>query len=561
MIGTADPHSARLASKRRPSDSDRHALHRLPVREGVRDRTPPTPTQHRFEGRLDGSLLVPSTHNEKGPGAEDTGADRSPRKMTMNNTATVSQPTLQEQLEGGAKSHRNQAQVAHEFAVDHRGRFLFVRNKGWMAFNGQRWVDDTGLTQDALLKTLLRLREQGTEMMASGRFDHDEILERQGKNLLTLVKACESASGLAGVLKIASNLQGMTATIDQLDADGHVLNMPNGTLDLNTMQVRPHDPEDLITRITRGSFDPTHPRQSSVWDGFLNQVLPDADVQGFFQRINGLALIGEVIENIFTIATGTGRNGKGVAYGAVMHSLGDYAAVAEDGLFEVQRGGNSQSASPGLAKLRGVRLLVASELEEKARISAAFMKRMTGGDRITARELYGSPFEFSPAFLILMITNYLPKLPANDPATWARVRVVPFRVVVPKDQQDPYLGSKLKDDADAVLAWAVEGLADYLANGLDEPASVLAATQDYAESQDDVRRFVEARCTDTSSGGDTTTILHYAFLDWADKEGIHGVHVLGRTKFGEALDRLGVTATRTNKGAVRTGLIVDQSAA
>jgi putative DNA primase/helicase len=480
--------------------------------------------------------------------------------MIMNNT-TLSQPTLLEQLEGGARSHRNQAQIAHEFAIDHNGRFLFVRNMGWMAYNGQRWVADNGLTQDALLETLRRLRDQGKAMAEKGAFERDEFMQQQAKNLLSLVKACESASGLSGVLKISSNLQGMTATVDQLDANTHILNMPIGTLDLKTMEVRPHDPADLITKITRGSYDPSNPARSPLWDGFLTQVLPDTSVQCFFRRIIGLALIGEVLEHIFTIATGTGRNGKGVAYGAVMHALGDYAAVAEDGLFEVQRGGHAQSASPGLAKLRGVRLLVASELEEKARISAAFMKRMTGGDRITARELYGSPFEFWPAFLILMITNYLPKLPANDPATWARVRVVPFDVIIPKAQQDPQLGSKLKDDADAVLAWAVEGLVDYLANGLGEPTTVVAATQAYAESQDDVRRFVEARCTDTPSGGDTTTDLQNAYQDWASEEGIHQAHVLGRTKFGEALDKLGYTATRTNRGAVRTGLVIDHSAA
>lgn len=208
-----------------------------------------------------------------------------------------------------------------------------------------------------------------------------------------------------------------------------------------------------------------------------------------------------------------------------------------------------------------MRFLVASELEEKARISASFMKRMTGGDRITARELYGSPFEFWPAFLILMITNYLPKLPANDPATWARVRVLLFSVVIPKHQQDPHLGSKLQDDADAVLTWAIYGLADYFANGLDEPSSVLAATRAYAESQDDVGRFVAARCMDTPTGGDTTTDLANAYQSWAGEEGIHQAHILGRTKFGEALDNLGYTATRTNHGKVRTGLCIDPNAA
>jgi len=481
----------------------------------------------------------------------------------MNNNSTLTHPNALSQLHSAsAQLHQNQAHIAHEFAADHNGRLLNVHNIGWKAFDGTRWVPDTGLAQDALLSTLRRLRSKAKTMGASARTLDDQSLAQESKGLLSLVRACESAGGLAGVLTIASRLEGMTATVDQLDADPHLLNMPSGTLNLTTNQLRAHDPANLITKITRGSYDPATPASSPEWDRFLETVLPDLDVREFFRRIGGLALVGEVLEHIFTIATGTGRNGKGVAYGALMNALGDYAAVAEDGLFEVQRGGNAQGASPGLAKLRGVRFLVASELDERARIAAAFMKRMTGGDRITARELYGAPFEFSPAFTILMITNYLPKLPANDPATWARVRVIPFEIVIPKDQQDPHLGSKLAAAADAVLAWAIEGLVDYRTSGLGEPASVLSATQAYAESQNDVRRFVEARCTDAPThGGNTTTELLGGYVAWAADEGIHQAHVLGRTKFGDALDTLGYLATRTSRGAVRAGLEIDYSAA
>lgn len=483
--------------------------------------------------------------------------------MNNNNNSILSQQPIISQLHGAyAKLHQNQAHVAHEFAADHNGRLLNVHNMGWKAWDGTRWVPDTGLTQDALLSTLRRLRAKGEDMAAAAHANEDEARKKQSKDLLTLVRSCESASGLAGVLTIASRLKSMTATVDQLDADAYLLNMPNGTLDLRTRELRAHNPANLITKMTKGSFDPANPARSDLWNGFLGTVLPDKAVLGFFQRIIGLSLVGAVLEHIFTIATGSGRNGKGVAYGAVMNALGDYAAVAEEGLFEVQRSGNAQGASPGLAKLRGVRFLVASELDERARIAAAFMKRMTGGDRITARELYGAPFEFSPAFLILMITNFLPKLPANDPATWARVRVILFGVVIPESQQDPHLGSKLDSAADAVLAWAVAGLADYQAHGLGEPATVKSATQAYAESQDDVRRFVDARCTDApTNGGDTTTELSSAYQSWATDEGIHQAHVLGRTKFGDALDKLGYQVTRSKRGAVRPGLGVDHSAA
>ena len=503
---------------------------------------------------------------KKGPGAEIAEADQ-PRRISMNNNSSLSRVPAKAYSQASqlfwadASLHENQTQISYRFAADHNGKLLHIHNAGWMVWDSTRWIPDTGPVQAALLDTLWRLRKEAAAMLAEAAASHDKAMERKAKDLLSLVKSCESASGLAGVLKIASGLIGMTTTMAELDTGAYLLNMPNGTLNLETMELQQHDPADRITKITRGSFNPANPAKSDLWNSFVERILPAVDVRDFFQRTLGLAMIGAVIEHILVIATGVGRNGKGVAYGAVMNAMGDYAAVADDGLFEVQRSNNPQAASPGLAKLRGVRFLAVSELEERARLAAAFMKRMTGGDRITARELYGSPFEFAPAFLIMMITNYLPKLPANDAATWARVRVIPFDVVIPPAQRDVHLGTKLNAEADAVLTWALEGLEDYQAAGLREPVEVMKATQNYADSQDDVRRFVDSRCTGApANGGDTTSELSQAYQTWAAEEGIHQAHVLGRSKFGEALDKLGFPSTKQARGAVRVGLGIDPNA-
>ena len=373
----------------------------------------------------------------------------------------------------------------------------------------------------------------------------------------------ESASGLDGTLKIASRLRGLAATVDDLDADAYLLNTPGGTIDLRTLVLRPHDPADLLTKITRGSWDPANPARSRLWDEFLDEVLPDPDVRGFLQRVEGMALLGAAPEAVFPILTGTGANGKSVEMGAVAHALGDFAATAEDGLFEVQRSSNPHGPTPALAKLRGVRRLGSSELAEGARINAPLMKRLTGGDRITARELHSHPFEFAPAFTPMMLTNFLPKLPANDPAVWRRVVVVPFDIVIPETHRDPHQPSRLEHHADAILAWALEGWREYSARGLMKPAAVVAATSDYAEGQDDVRKFVDAWCVELA-GGDPrstkTTTLHDAYRRWATDDGRwvrggHIAHVLGKTKFAQRLDALGVGSVKTRGGMVHPLLL------
>lgn len=434
------------------------------------------------------------------------------------------------------ESHR-QVLLANEFAAEHGHRLRFAPGLGWLVYDGTRWCQDEGkaLVRQALMSTLRRLFR--------------EAVDGDNKGMVRLAEAAQTNHALNSILEIAASLQGIASRVDEFDARPELLNMPNGTLDLNSGELLPHDAGHKLTKITRGSFDPAAPAKSDLWDTFLDEVLPDPEVQRYWKQVHGIALFGSVLEHILVVATGTGRNGKGVAYGAASYALGDYADTADDGLFEVRRGGSAQGASPATAKLRGVRYLVSSELEEKARIDASFMKRMTGGDRLSARFLYGQPFSFDPAFLALLVTNFLPKLPANDPAVWARVRVVPFDVVIPEDKQDPHLPSKLRGCADAVLAWAVEGWIDYQENGLVTPAAVTVATASYAESQDDVRRFVDEVCTPAgASQGFMLRELHEGYTEWAKSENIYSAHVLGRTKFADALQRLGHSPKKTSRG-------------
>ena len=50
--------------------------------------------------------------------------------------------------------------------------------------------------------------------------------------------------------------------------------------------------------------------------------------------------------------------------------------------------------------------------------------------------------EFEPSHTPALVTNHLPKVSGDDPALWARLRVVPFDVVIPDDEQDGHLGRK-----------------------------------------------------------------------------------------------------------------------
>ena len=82
-----------------------------------------------------------------------------------------------------------------------------------------------------------------------------------------------------------------------------------------------------------------------------------------------------------------------------------------------------------------------------------------------------------------------------DHAMWRRVKLVPFSVVIPDDEQDKALQAKLKKERSGILNWLIEGCLDWQRNGLKDPKAVRIATADYRAEQDLVAAFVDDRCT------------------------------------------------------------------
>lgn len=434
------------------------------------------------------------------------------------------------------EGHSGQVRFAYRLAARFTGSLLHVHGIGWHHWTGKRWEVDHG-DAAAQRAVLVILRDALAESL------HD-------KQLRTDVKVCESAAGIRGVLQIASALVEFAATVRDMDADPHLLNCANGTLDLRTRQVRPHDPADRLSRITEAAYDPD--ADGSVWSRFLASVLPDDDERAYLQRVIGQGVAGLVREHLFPVLIGEGANGKGTAYGAVCFALGDYATVIDPDILMVKdRGG---VGGPEMMTLRGARLVVGSETDEGRKLDEALMKRLTGGDELTARNLYQPPVTWAPTHQLVYVTNHEPRVKGNDAATWRRVRVIPFEVVVPESERDPDLPERLRLHADAVLAWAVAGYFDYLdRGGMREPETVLRATNGYQQRSDPVARFVadDEYVTRGAGAHGTTRELYAAWQRFAIAD---GAEAISEKAFAGELQRLGYDKRHTKIGAVWAGL-------
>ncbi|WP_431710705.1 DNA primase family protein [Glutamicibacter uratoxydans] len=407
-----------------------------------------------------------------------------------------------EPIEWKDKGLRSHQRMAARFAQLYAGKCKHINGMGWHVYDGKRWAEDKHAKHAHRLLNELLTMSWNQEAMAD-------------KDLSADIRACMTANGSNGVLELASKW--LTADADEMDANPYLLNVANGTLDLHTQELRPHDPADNLTKITRAGFNTE--KISARWLQFLESSLPDPEVRHFLQRYIGSALIGRVREHVLVVATGTGRNGKSVLADAVSHALGDYGITASNDMLVTGRHGHkSASELSAQMDLRGARWAVMSELEKGAELAESTMKQLTGGDRITAKHMGQDRIQFDPSHSFFMLTNDLPKVDPTATAVWARIRIVPFEVSF-EGREDKALPEDLLLAADGILSWAVAGLWEYQQDGLNAPAKVMAATTDYRAENDSVKQFIAEECVITPNARVSRSELHHAYLAWAKDNG------------------------------------------
>lgn len=430
--------------------------------------------------------------------------------------------------------HRGQIRFAERLARKYKGELLYPHGIGWHVWDGARWTPDcNGTAVRAVVSTV------------KAAFDElADLSDAERKKLLQDISKCESASGVDGVLRLASCLEAFAVSPDMLGADPYLLNTATGTLDLRTGTVREPSPEDLITKVTRCGIG----SGGTVFRQFIVEVLPDPEVREFVKRLLGYALLGVVREHVLALFTGTGCNGKSTLLDAVIDALGDYAIAAEPELLLHRDGAHPT----GQADLLGVRLAVLSETGEGRRLAAATVKRLTGGDRIRARRMRQDFFEFDPSHTLIVMTNHKPKVSGEDPALWRRLRVVPFEVVV--ERPDPRLPERLALELPAVLGWLVDGYRMYHeSGGLTAPDAVTQRTAEYQASSDALGRFLEEQTQSNANAATPARDLFQAWTPWCSNNGKPSG---SEVTFAEAMSRRGFDKKRRAQGYVYSGLML-----
>jgi putative DNA primase/helicase len=425
---------------------------------------------------------------------------------------------------------------AERFVARHRDVLRYVPNFGWFFWDGKRWArrgaDEFVLRAEH--ETVRAIQDEADDIEGD---DHEPIITKNPckKNeehvpLSDLLRGWGRASEASNrIFSIAKNARAyLSVDHSAFDSDPFRINLNNGTLVVRRpdqvaegeplIVIAPHDPLNLITKISPVDFDLA--AQCPIFDRFFIRVQPAESQRRFIMAWHGYSLTGDAEEQKLAVYWGTGRNGKGTLVETCAFIAGDYAESVPVETFlasPVQRGGGQ--ATPDLAKLPGVRFLRTGEPDKGAKLGEALIKRVTGGDPIDARNMFKEFFTFFAQFKLTIACNFKPTIAGTDEGIWGRMILVPWTVFIPKKDRDPFLKMKLRAEASGILNRLLDGLRDWLENGLMFGEDIEKATAQYRRESDAVGRFLEV-CTASAPGERSqSSVLYELYGAWAKCNG------------------------------------------
>ena len=424
------------------------------------------------------------------------------------------------QIEEAVEIRFTEGWVSRRFVVEHGENVRYCYSlKKWFVWNGKNWeLDETGELARLVKQTIRGLYQEALNVQE----------EEPRRAFIKFVAGCDRNDKLGSIIALARSECPIKA--NEFDRNDWLLNVQNGTVDLRTGELLPHRKEDFHSKICPVSYDPG--AKSELWNRFLTRILPDDEVREYIQKISGYSICGDTGAEKLFFPFGPPASGKSTFLRSIQYALGDYAATADFEAF-LHRDKVTGSPRDDIARLVGKRLVISLEVDDGRRLASAMVKAITGGDRIAARRLYQESVEFIPKFKLWLAANNRPRVSDDDLGLWRRIEQIGFNVEIPEREQDPELKAKLEGEAAGILTWLVEGCLKYQREGLKIPGAVKAITDEYRQSMNPIKDFLDEECYINPGVSIKKGELFEAYMNYCRVGGQR--YFLGKRQFGERI--------------------------
>ena len=428
------------------------------------------------------------------------------------------------------------ADNGHRFARRFRDEVAYVPSHGLFVWNGKIW-------EKAADTAALRRAEQSAHAIAHEAAYLNDGKLKAGREAFSKVSLSKWALERA-IFLARSHLE---VPLGRFDAEPYLLPVANGTINLLTGTLGPHDPAHHLTRLTPIVYDEN--ARCPAFEQFLRQRLGhEPELIAFLQKAVGLTLTGDVSEQVLFFLHGDGRTGKSTFINVIRELLGSFAVHTPVESFTTK---TFEPIRTDLARMAGARMVTAGEIHPSQQFDEAAIKGLTGGDPITARFMRQDLFQFMPQFKLWLYANHFPKVRATDNAFWRRILVLPFNSVVPDGKVKKGLPERLRAELPGILNWALAGCLALQREKLGPPEVVRAATEAWRHGADHVSRYLRERTVPEIGARVGAAELLTDFGAWCQAAGEQPV---SPATFKARLKALGRISRKTNKGHFWIGL-------
>jgi putative DNA primase/helicase len=378
---------------------------------------------------------------------------------------------------------------ARRFADTHNGQLYWVVDrKQWVKWNGKYWQDVYDESVVPLAEEVaLSIHESAIGSSSDGS---KRVLD---KTLAKWAIDSQSKQRLTNMVELAKSHMQIMSNV--FDTHPNLVNMKNGIYDILTGKMLKHDPKYFLSMYANNDAD--FNKETPFFDEFLNTIFNgDKELIRYFMKMLGYSVTGYIDEHALFFLYGMGRNGKSTATALLNDAFGNDDARCSYGvtidILALMDSKVGEGATPTLASLMGKRFAFANELPENRAWNEALVKSLTGGDAISARELFRRHVYFKPTHKFWVTGNHLPRVNGTDEGIRRRLKYIPFTTTIPdaKVISTSEIRKLFNEEMTGIVAKILTASTEWKKSKLGKCTAVDSATNDYLDSQDIYQQFV-----------------------------------------------------------------------
>ena len=347
---------------------------------------------------------------------------------------------------------------------------------------------------------------------------------------------------------------------DDINNNERIINLKNGILNIDTMELLPHSPKYKTTCQLQINYDANATEMSNfmkyINDLCLNEVnVVDEQKKTVIQEFMGLILsnvFGHRTKKAIILYSPRGDSGKSQLINLLQELLG------MDRVIVVQLQEMNPTNRFVLANLIGARLVTCGDQTAVDVTDSSTFKQLTGSDMVKVERKGKDVVNFTYKGVVLYGCNALPNFKDDKgDHLFNRLLVIPCIHTVPEGERDSSILQKMLRERTAIFNWAMIGLKRLIANKFIYSQCDASATiiQEYRNKIDTVQRFIyESNYEITKQFGDIVNAKNFyeEYVNFCDDNEISTV--MKRENFKERMASYGCNTRKSHGNIVYSGI-------